>query len=59
MLSLAKLLISLSMQINECVDEVWNACANIYEVDEFVFEVKVESVGHGKDIDFFLPNQRA
>jgi hypothetical protein len=40
-LSLAQLLVSLSVQVDERVDEVGDASANVNEVDNNVFKVEV------------------
>lgn len=41
-----KLLSALAVQVNERVQEIWNACANIEEVDQFIIEIEVQNVGH-------------
>jgi hypothetical protein len=41
-----KLLLSLSMQVHEGVNEVWNAGTDVEEVNELVVKVKVENVRH-------------
>ena len=43
---MVKLLSSLSVQVNERVNEVWHASANVKEVDELIVEVEVEYVRH-------------
>ena len=40
-LSLAQLLVSLSVQVDESVDEVGDACTNVNEVDNNVFKIEV------------------
>lgn len=41
-----ELLLSLSVKVNEGVDEVRDACTNVEEVHELVVKVKVKEVRH-------------
>lgn len=56
MLSLAQLLVSLPVQVNESVDEVGDACTYVHKVDDDIFEVEVQGVGHVEAANFISPN---
>jgi hypothetical protein len=45
-LGLIELLLSLSVQVYESVDEVWDASADVKEVDELIVKIEVEIVWH-------------
>ena len=55
-LSLTQLLVSLSVQVDESVDEVGDACTDVNEVDNDVFKIEVQRVGHVEATDFLCPN---
>lgn len=55
-LSLTQLLVSLPVQVDERVDEVGDACTNVHEVDNDIFKIEVNEVGHVETTDFFTPN---
>ncbi len=57
-LSLAQLLVSLSVQVDESVDKVGDACTDVNEVDNDVFKIEVQRVGHVETTDFFSPNDK-
>ena len=57
-LSLAQLLVSLSVQVDESVDEVGDACTDVYEVDNDVFKIEVKRVRHVEATDFLSPNDK-
>ncbi len=54
-LSLTQLLVSLPVQVDESVDEVGDACTDVNEVDNDVFKIEVQRVGHVEDTDFLSP----
>ena len=41
-----KLLSALAVQVDECVEKIWNARTDIEEVDQLIVEVEVQNVGH-------------
>ena len=57
-LSLAQLLVSLSVQVDESVDEVGDACTDVNEVDNDVFKIEVKRVRHVETTDFLSPNDK-
>ena len=57
-LSLAQLLVSLSVQVDESVDEVGDACTDVNEVDNDVFKIEVKRVRHVEATDFICPNDK-
>jgi hypothetical protein len=54
-LSLTQLLVSLPVQVDESVDEVGDACTYVNEVDNDVFKIDVQRIGHVEDTDFLSP----
>ena len=55
-LSLTQLLVSLPVQVDESVDEVGDACTYVNEVDNDIFKIEVQRVGHVEATDFLSPN---
>ena len=55
-LSLTQLLVSLPVQVDESVDEVGDACTYVNEVDNDIFKIEVQRVGHVEATDFPSPN---
>ena len=55
-LSLAQLLVSLPVQVDERVDEVGDACTYVHKVDNNVFKIEVEQIWHVKNAYFLSPN---